>query len=198
MRLTRYHFGFIHLAVQMHIVLRHPELGMEQYVYNSNKKVCGRADLFNLDTGEVWELKTVRTGAAAAEVQAKRYCKRGNFLSRCKKALVKGRAFKDEKPYIEGDFPLACMGDYYQVFYFSTEPGVVLYRVIKTGEQTQPYAEYVPVRAKTKNRQTTIGGIPQYVTVRAGVGIGVCAFASFACYAFTRGGGHGLNLACAD
>ena len=73
-----YHFGFIHLAVQMHIVLRNPGIDMERCIYNNEGKICGRADIFDLDTGEVWELKTVRTGAAVADAQMDKYV--GNYL----------------------------------------------------------------------------------------------------------------------
>ena len=89
-----YCFGFIHLAVQMHIVLHNPGIGMEKAVYNNEGKKCGRADIFDLEAGKVWELKTVRTGAEAAALQVEKYC--GKHLKDSDIKLTKGMRVKSE------------------------------------------------------------------------------------------------------
>ena len=134
---------------------------MERYVYNSEKKVCGRADIYNIKTGEVWELKTVRTGAEAANNQVEKYC--ANYLKDSSIPITKGDAGMFPGRFA-GSFPLSCMDDYYTVVYYTPQPGVILYWVIKSkkDEESDPYAVYVPTPQTTPERRTTIGGVPQY------------------------------------
>ena len=184
-----YCFGFIHLAVQMHIVLHNPGIGMEKAVYNNEDKKCGRADIFNLKTGEVWELKTVRTGAEAAALQVEKYC--GNHLKDSDKKLTKGMSgrFLDY-------FYLQCGIDIYMVTYSTPQDGVILYHVKKCRlAQEEAYAEYVPIPQRTPERKPTIGGIPAYGVARTAVGVGAFAFAYFA---FGRGGGGIRSFACPE
>ena len=186
-----YHFGFIHLAVQLHIVLSNPGIGMERYVYNNEDKQCGRADIFNLETGEVWELKTVRTGAAAADLQVTQYC--GNHLKNSKKPITKGSAGMFPGRFA-GTFELSCMGDNYTVIYYTPEPGVILYAVKRSSiKATGPYAVYVPTPQTTPEKQSTIGGIPAYGT-NSGTGYAAAGLAMFGAVGYLFiGGGYGNN-----
>ncbi len=189
-----YHFGFIHLAVQMHIISRNPGIGMEQYVYDENNNICGRADIFNISTGEVWELKTTRTGAVAAEIQVKKYC--GKHLRNSTKPLKKGS--DGSCPVVfSGTFELECMGDYYIVEYFTPEPGVILYKATKTDSEVHdPYAVYVPIPQTTPERRTTIGGVPQYSSSVCSLFIAAAGFAvvgAFVCGGYCKNNSSAFN-----
>ena len=184
-------FGFIHFAVQFHIIKNNPGIGMEKAVYNSSNEKCGRADVFDLTTGEVWEIKTEKTGKKEASDQVSIYCQTGNRLNDCNEALKKGEAGR-----FQDSFYLSCLGERYTVTYETPAPGVILYRVEKTNTQgNDDYAVYVPKFRRSKDSQSTIGGKTVYGgrTSSGGGSIAACGVAGLFLLGFACFGGGGCG-----
>jgi RHS repeat-associated protein len=188
-------FGFIHKAVQMHIIMENAEMEMERYVYNSKGEPCGRADIFDPFSGQVWEIKTEKTGADAAYAQVKKYCKKGNTING--NATSYGRVGRFESSFI-----LSC-GDYtYEVNYWTPRSGVILYRVDKTNSQgNDDYAVYVPKSQRSKENQCTIGGQTVYSgSTAASVNgtVAACGFAGALLFGVACFGGGGCGRCALD
>ena len=164
--------GFIHRAVQNHIVYHHPGIGKEKAIYYADGTLCGRADLYASD-GSIWEIKTTRTGAAAAELRLCQYCGNGQTLGRNGPTTMRGESgfFPG---YFCGSFALTCGEDSYTVVYYTPQPGVVLYYAKKNErEEREPYAIYVPRRERSASRKSVIGNVTDFKpAATAAIGLG--------------------------
>ena len=179
-------FGFIHRLVQMDIRLKHAGEGIsiEQGLYLGDKSVA-RADVVDLDSGEIWEIKTVKSGRGAALDQLERYFKSNLKVSEKGPRAIPGGSGMFPGRF-SGSFPLicgneACGIDTYYVIYYTPEPGVILYDVRKAMLTQEEFANakvYVPKFA----RQTSLAysGTPTYATY-AKYALGTACFAG-ACY----------------
>ena len=162
-------YGFIHRAVQLHIVSKYPGVSKEGRIYNKDGSFCGRADLYKSD-GSIWEVKTAKTGSATAELQLSRYCGKGQTIGK-NRATTKRGTSGIFPGYFSGSFPLICGDDSYTVFYYTPQPGVVLYwaQKNKQQEELEPFAVYVPKRERSIFNSPSIG----IALVNSAVGIGV-------------------------
>ena len=167
-------YGFIHRAVQSHILLKNPGVNMEGCLFNENGDYCGRVDLYEND-GSIWEVKTTKSGIVAAETRLARYLKDGNTIGLNGPAthIGVGGMFPGR---FAGSFPLECGEDAYIVVYYTPQPGIVLYYVQKSKRlDSEPYAVYVPKRERSPSKQPRIG----YAVAAAGIGIGIMGTIAF-------------------
>ena len=110
-------------------------MGIEREVWKGNDKV-GRADIINLNTGHIWELKT-SSSYASAKTQVQKYV--GGRIKDVDNTLSKGPAGA-----FCGGFIIDCMGISNLVFYYTPSPGVALYKVFELKGKRQAAYEYVP------------------------------------------------------
>ena len=160
--------GFIHMLVEAHI------LGSMKSIRNLDHEytvATGRADLVDLDTGEVWEIKHGGSGqyverTIAAVNQAKKYIGYGPITQ-----LGAMGAFS-------GSFNIDCMGKTYQVSYCTPLKGAVIYTVqaLDNAQKEVQYA-YVPNRAK--NLQPSFN--TNSVMASGGIALGMMALAFSVC-----------------
>ncbi len=115
--------GFIHIAVQDHIVLNGLLFKKELYL-----KGVGRADIYNPETGEIWEIKH---GGGTIERQYERmqnaFAQVDKYVSQCTDiALCAGDAGA-----FTGAFVINYADNSYLVSYYTPSAGVILYYVMQ-------------------------------------------------------------------
>ena len=146
--------GFIHKAVQAHIIAT--GIFMDE-LYLSG---AGYADIYDPETGEIWEIKHGGSTAAMqntrineAMIQIDRYLNNPANI-----ALKQGRAGT-----FTGAFILNCNKTSYCVTYNTPEPGVILYfvREMKSYEPAASYA-YHPVSEKNKRTSALLPAMLAY------------------------------------
>ena len=110
-------WGFVHRAVQFHIVLTNSHMHLGSEISTADGK---RMDIYSYPTSEVWEVKPYSGGMgyATAAVSLSKYI--GNYYNT--QLIVPGAAnqFMGSFPLIYGEYSL-------QVEYFTPAPGVILY-----------------------------------------------------------------------
>ena len=110
-------WGFVHRAVQIHIVSTNSHMQLDREVSTADGK---RMDIYSYPTSEVWEVKPYSGGMgyATAAVSLSKYV--GNYYNT--QLIVPGAAnqFMGSFPLIYGEYSL-------QVEYFTPAPGVILY-----------------------------------------------------------------------
>ena len=123
--LLNFEFGLIHRMVQAHIVLNSGgRIASEVNLIKQNGKP-GRADLLDLSTNTVWEVKHGSGNCALAFGQVTSYLG-GTIVSSKAHGTINGYgssgAFQDF-------FWINCLGTTYFVYYYTPQPGVVIYEV---------------------------------------------------------------------
>ena len=152
-------YGFIHRAVQAHIIAT--QLFQKELVLPG----IGRADIYDPETHEVWEIKhggstlaSQRARMQLAREQVNNYIALGRLENGEKLRLGHAGAFT-------GAFVLNCNKISYEISYTTPEDGVILYYVTKMESyEREPFAKYVP-KSEREKQHVTLGII--------GVGIAV-------------------------
>ena len=169
--------GFIHRRVQEDIVTKETmkgySIGKERGVYNDDGEMVGRVDIYNSQTGQIWEVKYKTNPIEAAE-KAASYC--GLVLEGCEHKTSLGNAGR-----FDDSFTIGC-GEYsYTVNYWTPEPGVILYSVSGPKKKVPDNSYYYVPRASKEKDSTTI--------IAIGIPVGIGAFGGCA-LAFCGGGGY--------
>lgn len=144
-------FGFIHTKVQQHIATKY----INQHIEIETGDKRGRADVVRGTA--VWEIKTEKTGAAAALKQAMKYI--GMHCNKTGETITE----LGEAGAFNGEFFINYPGGVCMVKYHTPEAGVILYSVQELGEEMPEYAmEYAPVYEyeRKKNVQVKHANIP--------------------------------------
>lgn len=100
----------------MHIVAKHPYLAMEEKIYYPGGGY-GKADIINLSTGEIWEVKFCGKASLAADNQLSKYLTGTYSHNEQMHKTRKG------KMSIAGEFTTGNL----KVTYWTSRPGVILY-----------------------------------------------------------------------
>lgn len=135
--------------------MKDSSIHVEGYVYTSDNKLCGRADLYT-DEGEIWEVKTKTTGADVAATQLGKYLDSGNKIGKSGPTTSAGTAGR-----FSDSFFLSCGKDWYEITYYTPQAGVVLYSTDKCSSRAKvPYAVYVPQREASLGKSRIGWGQP--------------------------------------
>lgn len=125
-------------------------IAVEKGLYSHNKCVA-RADVVNLETGEIWEIKTARSGRRASWKQVGRYINAGLTIdSAGNTPAIIGQRGQPPVGKFNGVIPLMCMGYTYHIYYWTPEPGVIVYKVTPARLTQEEFArayEYIPKMA---------------------------------------------------
>lgn len=96
-------------------------IAVEKGLYSHNKCVA-RADVVNLETGEIWEIKTARSGRRASWKQVGRYINAGLTIdSAGNTPAIIGQRGQPPVGKFNGVIPLMCMGYTYHIYYWTPE-----------------------------------------------------------------------------
>lgn len=131
--------GYIHTAVQLHIIAT--ELFKKEFILPG----VGRADIYDPETHEIWEIKHASTvpseRAAAAEARIARYVN-GYAISGVFCTEGHAGAFT-------GGFVINCGKISYLITYNTPSEGVILYYVEQMRNyETDPFRSYAPVTVR--------------------------------------------------
>ena len=151
-------WGFIHMMVEEDIIKKNPQMGwlrLEQPIYYPDSSKHSRADVCNIMTGEVWEIKSCGPASLTANAQLEKYCT--GYLKTTGLKVRRGQAV------FWGEFEV---GDF-TVVYWSSEPGVVLYSFDVKEPKKEKALAVVPVPQKAPERAgksliLPICGIPRF------------------------------------
>ncbi len=149
--------GYIHRAVQAHILIN------KAFQKELHLPGVGRADIYNPQTHEIWEIKHASTvpseRIAAAEAQIARYVN-GYAISGVFCTEGHAGAFT-------GDFVINCGKISYLITYNTPAEGVILYYVEQMRNyETNPSCSYAPTSIKREQSAKS-------VAIGAGIG-GLC------------------------
>ena len=135
--------GFIHRAVTDHIKSNYAGIKTEHYL-----DTWGRADVVNLATKEVWEIKHAGKDpalrAASATLQAYGY----TLINEDVSYLGRPNAFS-------GTFYIGCEGLSYEVSYDTTHAGVILYYVKEVSNYSGAYFKVFAYEEKKSEHKET-------------------------------------------
>ena len=140
-------FGLLHSFVEIHLLATHQYVGDLTREYNV---ATGRADIVNLDTGDVWEIKHGRNESCYDErisqafTQLKKYLGHGGITQ------------PGPAGTFNGQFVVNCMDVSYRIQYTTPSAGVILYTVTELNYYvTNPYHVYVPTHQSATSRNTS-------------------------------------------
>ena len=156
-------WGFVHLCVQLDILVKYPSIAIEVTLPNNK-----RADIIDTKNGYVWEVKHGDHNVQNAKGQLDRYVNQ----------TPKGYDFA-LKPgpanYFNGTFTIDLFLIYFEVTYKTPEEGVVIYYVTHSLPNLVGKPDYIykEIR-KEKEAPQVVMLIPNQKYVAAGFGI--CAF----------------------
>ena len=151
-------FGWIHRQVQEHIrMYGGGDYGIEKGVYNLAGELVGRVDVYDIHTGQAWEVKSVGTQASAYP-QLERYL--GNHL-KDGTILTAGDAGR-----FHGEFVVNYLDSSYLVSYQTPSTGVVTYSVKEITFQKECEYVYVPAKERKIAEETEMnfGHAPQSIS----------------------------------
>ena len=151
-------FGWIHRKVQEHIWAQSAgNCAGEKGVYDSTGKFIGRVDVYDVHTGQAWEVKSVGTQASAYP-QLERYL--GNHL-KGGATLIAGDAGR-----FHGEFVVNYLDSSYLVSYQTPSTGVVTYSVKEITFQKECEYVYIPAKERKKAEETEMnfGHAPQSIS----------------------------------
>lgn len=151
-------WGYIHMKVERHILKENGDiLGLEaeQTIRYYGSKKYSRADLCNILTGEVWEIKSCGPASLGAEAQLAKYCT--GYVAKTNVEVQRGKILF-EGEFTDGDF---------KIKYWSESPGIVLYTFALRDSEEAAALACAPARQKSREsaRQGMIlpfFGIPKF------------------------------------
>ena len=154
-------FGWIHRKVQEHIRMQgRGNYEIERGVYDSSGGYIGRVDVYNIHTGEAWEVKSVATQVTAYP-QLERYL--GNKL-KSGMTLTAGGAGR-----FSGEFVVNYLDYSYLVSYVTPSTGVVTYSVKEISYQEKCDYEYLPASLATEEKKQSENSIVDHGLAPHGV-----------------------------
>ena len=176
--------GYIHRAVQFHILFMNNAMGKELTIPGT-----GRADIYNPNTCEMWEIKY---GGSTNEMKNERILSADSQVSR----YVKGANEVFNSPYqkghagaFEGKFILTCDSFSYLITYDTPADGVILYYV----EQLKKKVSTAPVVYPSKDYRFTKNEV--LWALGAGAVSGVAVFGAYVLNKDSSNRGLQLGLA---
>ena len=133
------------------------DYGIEKGVYNLAGELVGRVDVYDIHTGQAWEVKSVGTQASAYP-QLERYL--GNHL-KDGTILTAGDAGR-----FHGEFVVNYLDSSYLVSYQTPSTGVVTYSVKEITFQKECEYVYVPAKERKIAEETEMnfGHAPQSIS----------------------------------
>ena len=155
--------GEIHRAVQNNVASRNHNFILEIKVQKAGSGLPGRIDIFNISTGEAWEVKPATTSSAKANAQLGSYV--NGVINDSRVSIRKARRGSFLPSGYFEHFSLD--GSIYGVTYWYEPDGIVKYSFMKKTEQRQevtvPEAikanSYQAQYASNSNGEDIIGGI---------------------------------------
>ena len=133
--------GFIHRRVQEHIVIK--ALFTDEFVLPGT----GRVDIYDPETGEIWEIKH---GGSSLKMQEKRTSDAQKQINRYENNKSNIPLHAGRAGAFTGGFYINCVNKSYLVTYNTPEPGVILYYV-EQAPNFEPEASYAYARKKREN-----------------------------------------------
>ena len=165
--------GFIHTLVELNILASMKSM---RNLTNEYTVTTGRADIVDLDTGEVWEIKHGSSDLMVQRTidavnQANKYVGHGVITQ-----LGAVDAFS-------GTFTIDCQGVTYQVDYFTPLEGAIIYTVtaLDTAQAEVQYA-YAPKRAPAEDRKLQTAFNSSIIAGSGGLVLGMMAVACISIY----------------
>ena len=170
-------YGFVHRMVQLHIKL-YSEMTLCNEVTLGGH---GRADIVDVNTGAVWEVKHAANDPAGrailASSQARKYIK-GVHDDILITHLGKAGAFT-------GSFIIKCDRYHYEVNYWTPQDGAILYSVTEIKDNSgNVFAEFIPSTSTVSKKDKKTVPVAAYVAL----GFAMCGGCS----------GLGLEKICCD